>query len=56
MAATVVRAEQPPTPQNNLRPGLAAPTFALRGVDDRKQVDLADMRGKPVLLIFGSCT
>jgi hypothetical protein len=36
--------------------GEMAPDFTLREVDGRHTVALHDMRGKPVVIFFGSCT
>jgi cytochrome oxidase Cu insertion factor (SCO1/SenC/PrrC family) len=56
VAAAAVSAQQPPSRQTKLKPGSIAPTFALKDVDDKERVDLGDLKGKPVVLIFGSCT
>lgn len=42
--------------QGTLQDGDAAPAFSLHDVDGKATVKLADLRGKPVVLIFGSCT
>jgi cytochrome oxidase Cu insertion factor (SCO1/SenC/PrrC family) len=42
--------------QGTLRAGQAAPDFTLQDVEGKKTVKLAEARGKPVVLIFGSCT
>jgi cytochrome oxidase Cu insertion factor (SCO1/SenC/PrrC family) len=47
---------QPKREQGNLKVGDAAPAFELAGVDGANKVKLADLRGKPVVLVFGSCT
>ena len=39
-----------------LRPGDAAPDFELPVLDRSQQVRLSGLRGKPVLLVFGSYT
>lgn len=36
--------------------GQPAPGFKLHTQDLKKEIDLADLRGKPVVLIFGSYT
>lgn len=36
--------------------GKAAPDFELPQLDANNRVKLADLRGKPVVLVFGSCT
>lgn len=50
---------QPPPPnisQGTLKDGDAAPEFALQDIEGKKTVKLSELRGKPVVLIFGSCT
>lgn len=42
--------------QGTLQNGDRAPEFALSELEGRKTVKLSDLRGKPVVLIFGSCT
>lgn len=39
-----------------LRTGDAAPRFSLATLDRRSRVSLPDLRGRPVLLVFGSYT
>jgi hypothetical protein len=39
-----------------LQPGDAAPDFRLQTVDHQQQVQLSELRGKPVVLVFGSYT
>jgi hypothetical protein len=39
-----------------LQPGDAAPEFALAGFDGATRVTLSELRGKPVVLVFGSYT
>jgi hypothetical protein len=39
-----------------LQPGEAAPDFRLPTVDHSQQVQLSELRGKPVVLVFGSYT
>lgn len=39
-----------------LHPGQAAPEFALNTVDHQQQVTLSQLKGKPVVLVFGSYT
>ena len=36
--------------------GRMAPDFTLRTTDGKSQVTLSEMRGKPVVLVFGSFT
>ena len=42
--------------QGMLKVGDAAPTFELADADGKNKVKLADLKGKPVVLVFGSCT
>ena len=39
-----------------LQPGDAAPDFRLPTLDHQSEVELAALRGKPVVLVFGSYT
>jgi len=54
--------EQPPSGarpnirQGTLEDGAVAPDFALPDIEGKKTVKLSDLKGKPVVLIFGSCT
>ena len=36
--------------------GKAAPAFKLKSQDGKSEVELAKLKGKPVLLVFGSYT
>ena len=48
---------QSPRPrQGGLKLGDAAPGFSLPDVEGTKVVTLSDLKGKPIVLIFGSCT
>jgi cytochrome oxidase Cu insertion factor (SCO1/SenC/PrrC family) len=51
---------QPKTPpkreQGNLKVGDKAPPFELADADGKNTIKLADLKGKPVVLVFGSCT
>lgn len=42
--------------EGNLKVGDAAPDFAVKDANGKKTVKLSELRGKPVVLIFGSCT
>jgi hypothetical protein len=42
--------------QGTLDVGDLAPDFALQGVEGKQTVKLSKLVGKPVVLIFGSCT
>lgn len=46
------RPQQGPGPEV----GKAAPAFALKSQDGKTEVDLQKLKGKPVLLVFGSYT
>jgi cytochrome oxidase Cu insertion factor (SCO1/SenC/PrrC family) len=39
-----------------LKEGSAAPDFTLKDADGKNAVKLSELKGKPVILIFGSCT
>ena len=47
---------RPNIQQGTLEDGVVAPDFALQDVEGKKTVKLPDLKGKPVVLIFGSCT
>ena len=47
---------KPKREQGKLKVGDAAPAFELTDVDGKNAVKLADLKGKPVVLVFGSCT
>jgi cytochrome oxidase Cu insertion factor (SCO1/SenC/PrrC family) len=56
-AQTPNKAKMPAELRNaTLAVGQAAPDFALDTVDGKSKVKLSALRGKPVVLIFGSCT
>lgn len=42
--------------EGDLKVGDVAPDFKLQDVEGLRAVTLADLKGKPVALIFGSCT
>jgi cytochrome oxidase Cu insertion factor (SCO1/SenC/PrrC family) len=57
--AGVAGAQQPgkePDRKPTLQVGDPAPAFALSDVAGKKTVSLAELKGKPVVLYFGSCT
>jgi cytochrome oxidase Cu insertion factor (SCO1/SenC/PrrC family) len=60
--ATIASAQPPegrpgrPDREGRLQPGDVAPLFSLRDMAGKKTVSLADLKGKPVVLFFGSCT
>ena len=47
---------RPQIRQGNLKAGDMAPDFALEDVAGKQSVRLSSLRGKPVVLVFGSCT
>ncbi len=55
-ATVVVAAQQPQRREGDLKEGAAAPDFTVKDVDGKKAVKLSELKGKPVVLIFGSCT
>lgn len=56
-AATLVAFAQQPRPrEGDLTVGAAAPEFTVKDVEGKKTVKLSELKGKPVVLIFGSCT
>ena len=62
LALTLTAAAQPPKKERpkrdrgSLKVGDAAPAFVLADADGKNRVRLADLKGKPVVLVFGSCT
>ena len=42
--------------EGDLKVGSAAPDFTVKDVKAERTVKLSDLKGKPVVLIFGSCT
>ena len=51
-----VRAQAPRPRQGHLNVGDAALDFAVEDMQGKGVVRLSELRGKPVVLIFGSCT
>ena len=49
-------AQSPRPRQGDLKVGDAAPDFTVKDVQGKKAVTLSELKGKPVVLIFGSCT
>ena len=47
---------RPNISQGTLKDGDVAPDFTLQDSEGKKTVKLSELRGKPVVLIFGSCT
>ena len=48
--------EPPKREQGKLKVGDTAPAFELADADGKNKVSLAELKGKPVVLVFGSCT
>jgi cytochrome oxidase Cu insertion factor (SCO1/SenC/PrrC family) len=48
--------DRPRPRQGNLKVNDAAPDFTIKDVEGKETTRLADLQGKPVVLIFGSCT
>ena len=42
--------------EGNLKVGDAATDFTIKDIEGKKTVKLSELKGKPVVLIFGSCT
>jgi cytochrome oxidase Cu insertion factor (SCO1/SenC/PrrC family) len=42
--------------EGNLKAGDPAPAFTVKDVTGKTTVKLENLRGKPVVLVFGSCT
>jgi cytochrome oxidase Cu insertion factor (SCO1/SenC/PrrC family) len=42
--------------QGSLKVGDVAPDFTIKDVDGKDTMKLSALKGKPVVLIFGSCT
>jgi len=56
LVAPPASAQQPKRDRGKLNVGDPAPTFTLADADGKNAVKLADLKGKPVVLVFGSCT
>ncbi len=50
------RPDRPQILQGDLKNGDLAPDFTLKDVTGKKSVTLSGLKGKPVVLVFGSCT
>lgn len=55
-AMSVALAQQPRPRQGDLKVGDAAPDFTVKDVQGKQSLKLADLKGQPVVVIFGSCT
>ena len=42
--------------EGTLKVGDTAPDFAVKDLEGKNEVKLSDLKGKPVVLVFGSCT
>lgn len=49
-------AEPPPKKIADLKVGSRAPDFTIQDMAGKKTVKLSELKGEPVVLIFGSCT
>lgn len=47
---------RPANREGNLKVGDAAPGFTVKDMHGKKTVTLSELKGKPVVLFFGSCT
>ena len=56
MIGLLFQAERRPQQGQGAEVGQAAPAFKLKTQDGKAEVELAKLRGKPVMLIFGSWT
>lgn len=56
LAVAVAAAQQPRPREGELKEGAVAPDFALKDPLGKQAVKLSDLKGKPVVLLFGSCT
>jgi cytochrome oxidase Cu insertion factor (SCO1/SenC/PrrC family) len=55
-AVVVAQAQQSQRREGDLKEGGTAPDFTIKDVAGKKTVTLSDLKGKPVVLLFGSCT
>jgi cytochrome oxidase Cu insertion factor (SCO1/SenC/PrrC family) len=56
LLAGLAWAQQPRPRDGDLKVGAAAPDFTVKDADGKNTVKLSELKGKPVVLIFGSCT
>ena len=56
LMATAAAAQEPRPRAGTLKVGEAAPVFELTDPSGKATVKLAELKGKPVVLVFGSCT
>jgi cytochrome oxidase Cu insertion factor (SCO1/SenC/PrrC family) len=55
-AITVSTAWSQSSRPGDLKVGDAAPDFTIKDVQGKQSVTLSELKGKPVVLLFGSCT
>jgi cytochrome oxidase Cu insertion factor (SCO1/SenC/PrrC family) len=55
-ALCAVEAQQPQRRDGDLKEGGLAPDFTLQDAEGKNPVKLSELKGKPVVLLFGSCT
>jgi cytochrome oxidase Cu insertion factor (SCO1/SenC/PrrC family) len=56
LAALAAQAQGPARRDSDLKEGAPAPDFTIKDVDGKMAIKLSELKGKPVVLIFGSCT
>lgn len=56
LAASLLQGQGPRPRDGDLRVGIAAPDVKLLELAGKKHVRVGELKGKPVVLIFGSCT
>jgi cytochrome oxidase Cu insertion factor (SCO1/SenC/PrrC family) len=56
VVALAAHAQQGQRRDGDLKEGVAAPDFTIKDVEGKKSISLSALNGKPVVLIFGSCT
>lgn len=49
-------AQPAPKKADDLKEGSPSPDFTLQDMAGKKTVKLSELKGKPVVLVFGSCT
>jgi hypothetical protein len=48
--------DRPVRREVDLKEGSDAPDFTIKDIEGKKSVKLSELKGKPIVLIFGSCT
>lgn len=56
LASTPSSGQEARPRSGDLKPGDAAPDFTVPDIQGKNKVSLASLKGKPVVLFFGSCT